>query len=123
MTAAPVSATSASGCGCSLATPRKARPTASLRSPRCSPPSTALPGWPAQAVTFVAEQAMSEWGEGIYVRGDLDALSAWGTRGQGVALTTTAATYPTWTHATPISIPLGATFEWKLVAVSAQGVR
>ncbi len=84
---------------------------------------TALPGWPAQAVTFVAEQAMSEWGEGIYVRGDLDALSAWGTRGQGVALTTTAATYPTWTHATPISIPLGATFEWKLVAVSAQGVR
>lgn len=71
-------------------------------------------GWPAQATTFRA-QAMTSWGQVVFVRGDHAALGAWGDAGPGVQLATDASSYPRWTTPAPVMLPLGAVFEWKLV--------
>ena len=76
----------------------------------------AQPGWPLQPVEFVAEQAYTNWGETVYVRGDRFELGVWGFEGPGHPLTTDAASYPTWSGIEPAMIPLGAPFEWKFVA-------
>ncbi len=73
-----------------------------------------LPTWPAQPVVFVAN-AETSWGEGVVVRGDRPALGRWGMEGDGVALSTDAASYPSWQNDAPVWLALGARFEWKLV--------
>ena len=72
---------------------------------------TADPGWPAQPVRFVADEAFTEWGESIRVRGDHERLGAWS---RDVALDTDGDTYPTWTG--EVSLPVGTRFEFKFVA-------
>lgn len=75
---------------------------------------SSLAGWPEQDVVFTAT-AETQWGESIHAIGDHEALGAWGATSLGIPLTTDAATYPAWTSQT-ISLPVGAPFEWKLIA-------
>jgi hypothetical protein len=77
---------------------------------------TTLDGWPTADVDFVAEQTFTAWGENAYVRGDLDELGEWGLVHDGVALKTDEYTYPDWSTDAPVALPLGASFEWKIVA-------
>ncbi len=72
--------------------------------------------WPGQPVSFTCQSCSTSWGEGVYAMGSLAALGYWGQAGWGAALTTSAATYPTWTTSTPALLPLGVGFSWKLVA-------
>ena len=75
--------------------------------------------WPTERVRFVAEEAHTDWGESVWVRGDHAALGGWG---EGVPLTTDAGSYPTWTSQT-VALPLGTRFEWKLVAGRSGNIR
>ncbi|MEQ1572413.1 MAG: carbohydrate-binding module family 20 domain-containing protein, partial [Myxococcota bacterium] len=75
-----------------------------------------LPGWPEHEVTFVAEEAYTSWGETVRVTGDLPELGAWGATGLGHPLWTEPSSYPTWSSPEPLRLPVGATFEYKLVA-------
>ncbi len=74
---------------------------------------SALSGWPTQDVAFEACEAGTYWGEVISVRGDAEELGAWGP---GIELTTDADNYPTWWTESPVEMPLGTCFGWKLVA-------
>lgn len=67
--------------------------------------------WPDQPVTFTAHDAQTEFGQNVYVRGDVDDLGHWDSRGH--RLSTDAASYPTWWSVEPISVRLGETFEYK----------
>ncbi|NOY93963.1 MAG: hypothetical protein GXP55_22495 [Deltaproteobacteria bacterium] len=82
----------------------------------------ALPAWPRQPTVFVAN-AETSWGEGVVVRGDLPELGRWGMDSDGVALSTDAASYPTWQNDEPVGLPLGTRFQWKLVITSGSGAR
>ncbi len=75
------------------------------------------PEWPAQEVSFVADRAVTQWGEDIHVLGDLPALGVWGDAGLGVGLTTDADLYPTWVARDLVAVPVGTSFSWKFVAV------
>ena len=77
--------------------------------------------WPTVTVRFTAV-AETEMGEEIFALGDIPALGDWGESGEGVKLSTTAETYPTW-ESSDVQLPLGAPLEWKLVASSETGVR
>ncbi len=77
---------------------------------------TTSASWPAQPVRFVAEEAYTEWGESIRVRGDHAALGAWS---EDVALDTDGDTYPSWMG--EVSLPLGTRFEFKFVAGHESG--
>lgn len=81
----------------------------------------AHPDWPKEPVTFEAV-GETQWGEDLYVAGDLPELGGWGTQGDGVLLLTGADTYPLW-QSRPVELPVGAWFEWKLVARSGHSVR
>ncbi len=74
------------------------------------------PGWPVQGLTFTAHQVHTAYGERAWVRGDHEALGAWGDGHRGVSLDTTSATYPTWSTDKAAQLPLGAALQWKLVA-------
>lgn len=74
---------------------------------------SARPGWPTLGTTFTAHEAFTAFGESVVVRGDLDDLGHWGTRGDGVQLATDGEIYPTWRSIEPTVLPLGQSFEWK----------
>jgi hypothetical protein len=74
---------------------------------------SALSGWPVQEVDFEAHEAATGWGEVISVRGEAEALGAWGP---GVELDTDEASYPDWWSRDPVELPLGRCFGWKLTA-------
>ena len=78
------------------------------------------PSWPTQPVGFTAT-AETNWGEGVAVRGDLSELGRWGAESAGVALSTDSVHYPIWQNDSPVWLPLGARFEWKLVVTGAGG--
>ena len=79
------------------------------------------PDWPTLGVTFSAE-VDTRFGESVFVRGSYEALGDWGQSHDGAALTTGEETYPTWSSVEAVGMPLGASFEWKLV-VLGNGVR
>lgn len=72
------------------------------------------PDWPAQDVEFTAFETTTEFGESVYVRGSAGELGAW--QGDGHLLATDESSYPTWSSPAPLTMPLGAAFEWKLTA-------
>lgn len=80
----------------------------------------AHPSWPRANAQFVATtyDGVTRIGEEVYVRGSLPELGAWD---HGVALSTTAETYPLWTSSS-VPLPLGADFEWKLT-IDGAGLR
>jgi hypothetical protein len=78
--------------------------------------------WPGESVRFVADDTHTSWGESVWVRGDHDALGAWGAAHDGIPLTTDAASYPSWASS-PVELPLGTRLEWKLVAGGSGNVR
>jgi hypothetical protein len=80
-------------------------------------------GWPTGGVSFSATVASTSEGEGVFVAGDLDALGAWGTRGPGVALSTTAEAFPVWSADAAVPLPLGQQFLWKLTIRAGDSVR
>ena len=82
----------------------------------------ATPGWPTVPVSFGAE-AYTAYGEQVSVVGDLDALGAWGEQHPGLALDTSADTYPRWSSPKAVELPLGHDFEWKLTARGPDGLR
>lgn len=82
----------------------------------------AAPGWPMLGVTFDA-QVETRFGESVLVRGSHEALGSWGRGHDGAALTTDQATYPMWTSVDEVLLPLGSSFEWKLVVSGDGGVR
>lgn len=82
---------------------------------------TAHADWPTVTVRFTAI-AQTEMGEEIITLGDIPALGSWGESGEGVPLSTTAETYPTW-ESDPVQLPLGVPIQWKLVARSDAAVR
>ena len=65
---------------------------------------------------FFQAQAETVWGQSVEVRGDQSVLGSWNS---GLALQTDASTYPIWSNAEPVRMPLSTFFEWKLV--KAQG--
>lgn len=69
--------------------------------------------WPAQPVSFTADNADTAFGQSVFVLGNLTDLGQWGTESQGVELSTDEATYPTWTTPDPPSLLLGQPFEFK----------
>jgi phosphatidylserine/phosphatidylglycerophosphate/cardiolipin synthase-like enzyme len=68
-------------------------------------------GWPTQRVAFTAHEAYTDLGQNVYVRGSVDDLGQWDTRGH--QLTTDEASYPTWTSVDPVWLQVGRGFEWK----------
>jgi hypothetical protein len=74
---------------------------------------SALSGWPTMDVDFAASNAYTGWGEIISVRGSASELGAWGP---GLELGTDADSYPDWATDTPLAMPVGACFRWKLTA-------
>ena len=80
------------------------------------------PDWPRQPVTFYAHEARTIWGEQIRVLGDDPELGMWGKEGAGVALSTDASIYPSWTGG-PAFLPVGRPVEYKLVAEQSGGIR
>ncbi len=81
----------------------------------------AAEGWPVQPVLFEARDTHTEFGQGVRVRGDLEALGRWGELHAGVALSTDEASYPTWTAEAPVDLPLANALQWKLVVTPASG--
>ncbi len=77
---------------------------------------SAQAGWPALPVYFVVDDAYTDWGEMVYVRGDLAELGAWGEEHMGVPLVTDAGSYPTWHCPVATELPLGTPLQWKAVA-------
>ena len=74
----------------------------------------ALPGWPRTDITFAA-RAETVWGQQVRATGDIAELTHWG---RGVALDTSAESYPRWTSQ-PVSLPFGSRVEYKLIKDSA----
>ncbi len=74
---------------------------------------SALDGWPRMEVAFAAHDAWTSWGEVISVRGAPEALGAWGP---GLELGTDGDSYPTWSSGSPVDLPVGQRFGWKLCA-------
>ncbi len=79
-------------------------------------------GWPTLGVTFSAE-VETRFGEQVFVRGAHEALGDWGSTHDGAALTTGEETYPTWSSVDAVGMPLGMTFEWKLVVSGGGNMR
>jgi phosphatidylserine/phosphatidylglycerophosphate/cardiolipin synthase-like enzyme len=75
---------------------------------------TASPRWPKLPLQFHA-RATTSFGEEIRVVGSAPELGQWQVEG-GVPLATDATSYPYWRSLAPTPMPLGATFEWKLLA-------
>jgi hypothetical protein len=80
---------------------------------------TSLPGWPSVEVGLQA-RAETSWGQSIAVAGDAAALGAWDPAA-ALPLATDASSYPIWTTASPLVLPLGARVEAKLVRRTAEG--
>lgn len=73
-------------------------------------------GWPWMPIGFVADEAWTTWGEGIRVVGDQPGLGMWGQEGLGVPMWTDAGLYPTWMAGEDLWLPVGTSFQYKLVA-------
>jgi hypothetical protein len=78
--------------------------------------------WPQQAVSFVAHDAHTAWGETIRVVGGHKVLGWWGQEGLGVPLGTDAGSYPSWAGG-EVALPLGTVVPWKLVAEEQGALR
>lgn len=76
---------------------------------------SSAPGWPGQSVAFTAFDGFTQFGESVFVRGDIDALGRWGEIGAGQELHTDEATFPTWTSTELATMRVGEPFEWKFV--------
>lgn len=76
--------------------------------------------WPVEAVTFDAVTETG-WGDRVVVRGDVEPLGVWGSAHEGHELGTDADSYPTWSSKDAALLPLGQTFQWKLVRLEAGG--
>ncbi len=81
----------------------------------------AQPGWPKVALDFRAT-VETQWGESVYVRGDLEALGVWGEGHEGVRLMTEGDSYPVWAGG-QAEVLVGASFEYKLVAATQSEAR
>ncbi|MFU8803130.1 MAG: phospholipase D-like domain-containing protein [Bradymonadaceae bacterium] len=75
---------------------------------------TASPLWPSQDVHFTA-RAQTEFGESVRAVGNTPELGNW-DEGPGVELLTDYHNYPHWRTRAPTPMPLGLSFEWKLIA-------
>ena len=82
----------------------------------------AHPDWPETSLEFLVD-AYTQYGETLYAVGDHPALGAWGRQSDGVPLTTTGETYPTWSSGSTARMPLGTVFKWKLTLHGSHGVR
>ena len=60
---------------------------------------------------------MTEFGQSVFVRGDVNDPGQWGDLSDGLQLFTEPSTYPTWTSTSTstISSLVGQSFEYKLV--------
>ncbi|PZF84411.1 CBM20 domain-containing protein, partial [Micromonospora endophytica] len=87
--------------------------------PTASPTPTASPSQPAGSTRFTASVTTNP-GQEVYVVGSLPQLGSWNPA-NGVKLTTTSGSYPTWTGS--VEIPAGTAFEWKLVKVGNGAVQ
>lgn len=79
----------------------------------------ALPGWPRVEVELQAH-AETSWGQSLAVAGDAAALGAWDPAA-ALPLATDASSYPVWSAASPLVLPLGDRVEAKLVRRATGG--
>ena len=79
--------------------------------------------WPTLPLYFVVDEAWTDWGESVFVRGNIAELGLWGDAHPGVTLITDADSYPTWHSPDALELPVGTPLEWKAVAGHDESVR